>query len=442
MRNDRFTDDGNFAISAKGTALLQLPKSVFSSGRRKEEAQNVKDFDITKHGAEIHARWGTDNMFPQTFYTDLKKNTVLMSALNFKAKAMASQMQYGIVEYNENGEEIFKPVKDPMVEQFLRKTRLYQTYLLPAAFDWVFFGCIWPEIVLSADRSQIVNISRQKAAHGRMQKMNKSGFVENIIFSANWQAYGPKFPEDAFKIRTIDIDYDPINYLQITRSKRYIYPVVYPTIDETYYPILPQNTFRESGWYDVAKSIPAYKKAYYENSVTLRYHIEIADWWWDKRNPGFWQKDPEERIKIINQVLDDFEDRMTSADKAFKVVTSYLKTDDGEEMSGWKITPLKADKADKGDLETSQEASQHAMFSMGMHPSIMGSTPGGTLNTSGSEQRVALNNFYIINRVDQKAILDPVQFIFDYNGWPYEARFKNPLIHTLDKGNEVAESNL
>ena len=433
--------DLTHAVSVKAGALFSLNAS---SKLAKESGTGIIDTDDLKHGSEEWARWGSDNLFPQNFYADVKKNTILKSALDFKARAICSEFQYGTVSYGENGEEQFLPVKDPVVESFIKKTRLYSTYLLPASLDFVYFGVIFPEIIMSLDRKSIVNISRQKAAHSRITQMNKSGFSEYTLINANWETFGPKEEEYTVRLPNIDVDYDPASFVQINKAKRYIYPVVYPSIDESYYPVLPQNSFRESGWYDVAKSIPAYKKAYYENSVTLRYHIEIADWWWEKRYPDFFKKDSAYRKEKIDEVLDDFEDRMTSADKAFKTVTSMLNTMDfdGEERSGWKITPLKADKADKGDLETSQEASQHAMFSLGMHPSIMGSTPGGKLNTSGSEQRVALNNFYIINRVHQKSILDPVQFIFDFNGWNYEPRFKNPLIHTLDQGNEITESNL
>ena len=129
MIKDRISDDGMFAISQKGNALLQLPQSVFSSGKQKGAAKNIKDNDVTKHGAQEHARWGSNNLYPQDFYKDVKKHTITMSGLNFKAKALASQMQYGTVEYDDNGEELFIPVKDKVIETFIRKTRLYQTYL-------------------------------------------------------------------------------------------------------------------------------------------------------------------------------------------------------------------------------------------------------------------------------------------------------------------------
>lgn len=437
---ERISEDGSLAYGKKTNGVFKIPSRKSDLKTIKESKKSsIKDEDVSYSSDEI-AYWGDGNDFPQLVYKDIKENTILGSALDFKARAMCSEFMYGKVEYDELGKEKFTPVVDPTVQEWIKKTRMLTTYLFPACQDFSHFSAVFPEIVLSQDRKSIVNISRQKAAHCRFSTQDEKGNIPFTYITPNWDKR-PSLKE-VIKIDNVQVDFDPIGYVQFTKAKRYIYPVLYPSIDETYYPLSVWNAIRESKWLDVAKTIPAYKKAYFENSSTLRYHVEIADWWWEKRYEGFFQKDPAERIKLITEVIDDFEDRMTGVEKAFKSVVSMMKVIEGDkEYSGWKITPIKGEKMDSGDLETSQEASQHIMFALGLHPSIMGSTPGGKLNSSGSEQRIALNNFYITHRVHQEMILDPLQFVFDFNGWDYTVRFKNPLIHTLDAGNEISKSN-
>ncbi len=60
---------------------------------------------------------------------------------------------------------------------------------------------------------------------------------------------------------------------------------------------------------------------------------------------------------------------------------------------------------------------------------------------SGSDARVAFNNFISTSTFEQDLILEVLHLVRDYNGWPenLEFRFKQPLIMTMDKGKQVQQ---
>ena len=92
--------------------------------------------------------------------------------------------------------------------------------------------------------------------------------------------------------------------------------------------------------------------------------------------------------------------------------------------------------------EDSQESASHVFTAGGVAPTLMGIQPGKNMGAgSGSDARVAFNNFISTSTFEQHLVLEVLHFIRDYNGWPenLEFRFKQPLIMTLDKGKQTQQ---
>lgn len=418
--------DRSVAYLASAGALVKMKKAVKPINK-----------DSTEVDGEV-AKWGADNLYPQNLYKDIKKSSIVGPTLNWKARALYSG---GLVYGNYDDAGKFQLATDDRVHSFLRKAKINRTYVLPAALNFYYFNNIFPETVLSDDRSQVVNITCQKSSYCRFSRQNeRTGLSEKVFISANWDKNPSK--KDMLWLPTVDTDYDPEGFVQLHKSRRFIYPVSYPSIDETYYSLAAWNSIRESGWYDVAQSIPAFKKAFYENGITIRYQLEIMDWYWTERYSDWEGLGDDDKVKRYKDTLKDFNDHLTGKEKGFKTVMSMKKynPDSGQIESAWTITPLKNDKLDVNAVAESQEASSHLLFALGVHPTLIGNTPGNKMGAgSGSDQRVAFNHYMSLCQSEQDLILEPLQFAFDYNGWPYTVKFRNSLIQRLDSGEEVTE---
>ena len=100
------------------------------------------------------------------------------------------------------------------------------------------------------------------------------------------------------------------------------------------------------------------------------------------------------------------------------------------------ITPL--DNALKGGeyIEDSEETSNTLSYGMGVHPSIIGSSPGKNKSINGTEARELFIITQALMKSFQEATLEPLYFAKRLNGWPEDIHFSvtNVQLTTLDKG--------
>ena len=87
-------------------------------------------------------------------------------------------------------------------------------------------------------------------------------------------------------------------------------------------------------------------------------------------------------------------------------------------------------------LEDSEEASNIISYAMGVHPSLIGSSPGKNKTINGTEAR----ELFIIKQALLKPVRDrllrPLRIIARYNDWPKDVDFEIPnmVLTTLDRG--------
>ena len=232
------------------------------------------------------------------------------------------------------------------------------------------------------------------------------------------------------KVPLIDIYSDP-KELKEGSDFKYIYPLAYPTEDEIFYPLVDWNTARESGWLEVAQSIPKFKKHLFKNQISMKYLIQVPSWWWEWKYPGFEGKDQKARKEIIDFEVDKFEKFAKGEEAAGSSMMVTFVSDPryNKEYQGWKIEPIDNKIKDGIYIEDSNEASSHLLYALSMDPSIIGSQPGSKMGAgSGSDKRVAFNIYIDTVKAHQDLILEPLRWIAEYNGWePYTFKFKNSL---------------
>jgi hypothetical protein len=396
-------------------------------------------------GSSAVAYWGADNGFPQQVVADAESNTSLATMLNWKAKAWyGGGLVYGTVDFDANGEEVFKRVRLPEVEAFLRRSNASR-FAMEALLDISWFTTAFPELILSRDRKQIVSVATQDACYCRYAKAKSvNDIMKYVYINANWTNGGG--PDDGYttKVPVLDPYYDAVEGLRArTDGFKYIYPISFPSPDKSEYPLASWNTVRRSGWLEIGRAVVEFKKMLLKQILSVEWIIKVNPAYWEWKYKDWEEKTDEERRALIGTELKNFGEVMSGSNGAGKsLMTTTVKDSQGNDVAAFEVTAL--DKKMKEGLfnEDSQESASHVFTAGGVAPTLMGIQPGKNMGAgSGSDARVAFNNFISTSTFEQHLVLEVLHFIRDYNNWPenLEFRFKNPLIMTLDKGKQTQQ---
>lgn len=382
--------------------------------------------------------WGDDNLFPQNV-VKLAEKTFVPTVIEFKVRALVSRLIYGKVD-PDTGK--FNRTSNPEIDAWLRRTSI-KRYLVEAALDYYWFGNFFPEIILNNDRSEITSISVQEASYCRWSIHNpKTGLSDWCYISANWANGATATTADTAKVRAIDPYYDPEGSLRSGRDFKYIYPVSFPSPGKSYYQLASWDSIRKNGWLELASLIPTWKKHLMKNQISIKYHIDIPEYYWRWKYKNWDQMNQAEQTNARTSEMTAFNDFLTGETSAGRSIMTTFKFDENRNVKypGWTITPLDDKIADGKYIEDSQEASSHILFALGVDGTLIGNTPGKGMGAgSGSDKRVAMNNQQLLSKLDEGYILDPLQFIAQYNGWDpgIEFRFEREMIATLDSGSQT-----
>lgn len=383
------------------------------------------------------ASWGDDNQFPTTVRKEAEESEILQENLGWKADAWyGGGIVYGLVDIDQQGNETFTRVRIPEVEAFLARSRRYAYETLLALS---YFANGFGEFILTKDRKQIWSICNQDTEYCRYKKPDAMGVISHIYISANWA--NSANPDDIVPVPAIDPYFDtPDTIRERTDSWKYIYPVAIPSPGKTLYQLARWNAIRRSGWLNMLKKIPTMKLKMFDNQLSIKYSVEVHHRYWEWKY-GDWEiKDKKERQSIIRDEVAAFEKTMTGVEGAGKSIFSITfpdPQDPSKAISAFKVTAID-DKLKSGlYVEDSQEAASWVYTAIGVAPTLRGIHPGKEMGGgSGSDARVAFNNFISTSKFPQDLVLEPLHFVRDYNGWPenLQFRFSAPLIMTLDSG--------
>ncbi len=393
-------------------------------------------------GGGLISLWGADNLFPQAVVKDIEKNTVLGSILERKTATMYGQgLAYGIIMgVDKSGAKVFEGQYVPEIEDFLEGSNVGR-YAFEALQDINTFANAFPEMVLTKNRAKICGISTQEAPWCRYGQPKK-GLVDYLYINANWDNGGSATdPLLTTRVPIIDPYYDAVGNLRARSDGfKYIYPLSIPSPDKALYQLASWNAVRRSGWLDVAAAIPEFKKSLFKNQLSVKYLVEIhsAYWLWKY---GDWDGLPiDERKKLIEEELTNFNNVMSGTNGAGKTVmaTTLTEPGTGKEVSAFKITAIDDKLKDGIYIEDSQEASSHIYTAVGYAPSLMGVSPGKGMGEGaggGSEPRVLFSNFISTAQFYMDLVLEPLNLIARYNNWtvqgrPIRFKFLPPLVMT------------
>lgn len=363
--------------------------------------------------------WGADNEMPYRILELIDSDETLSTCQLFNAEVCyGSGLMY-------NTQEAASNIKNE-VEGFLMDNDL-ASYFLGVCQDIKHFAFCVSVIILSADGSRIVRILRKEACYCRFAPARADGRIPYILYG-NWRKSISR-KEDVEKIELLDQHApwaDLQERLQSARGKRpktatrkFAIVSRVPTPDSTYYPIPYYGALFKGNWYNIKKLIGIAKEAKLKNSAPIKYHIEIANRFWDgifKAEGITDRKKQQDRVVEEKEKIINF---LTGMENSGKVLFStFYINPNGDEQHDVVINKVETDK-EGGDWSTDIiEAVNMVCFTMRVHSNLVGSVPGKTqTNNSGSDKR----ELYTIAQALQKPYHDLLftvhKIIIRYNGW-------------------------
>jgi hypothetical protein len=323
------------------------------------------------------AYWGANNNFPNEVRADLLKDAEMLELIN---KRVLTSYGKGIVCLNEidrtdQGEPIYQAIKDWDLVNWYRSPQT-RKYCMEGFQDLFTFANVFPELITTRDRSKIYSVSINEAMHCRWELMGDDGKLKNVIHNKNWPYAKLTDLAQTTVIPAIDpYDYDIVSAVKGDKSlKKFIYPLNYPSIGQTYYQVANWNALRVSGWMAIAAKVPEFVLALMTNQMTIKYLIRIPNaYWpsvykdWDKMSESAQDLKKKAKMAEINKSL-------TDAKNAGKSILNEVGIDPvtKEKIPGWEIVVID-DKTKPGAYTpTSAEASSHKMRALGTDPALPG----------------------------------------------------------------------
>ena len=363
--------------------------------------------------------WGADNQMPYKILELIESDETLSTCQIFNAEVCYGS---GLVYDTSDA----KPAIRKDVDHYLMDNDL-PSYFLGVCQDFKHFGFCVSIIILNGDGSRIVRILRKEACYTRFAPAEKDGHIPYILY-ANWRKTISS-KDQVEKIELLDF-HSPWTDLQErmqslkgkkpkSSTRKFAIVSRVPTPDSTYYPIPYYGSLFKGNWYNIKKLIGMAKEAKLKNSAPIKYHIEIANRFWD----GIFKAEGiTDRKKQMERVVEEKEkiiNFLTGMENSGKVLFStFYVNPNGEEQHDVVINKVETDK-EGGDWSTDIiEAVNMMCFTMRVHSNLVGSVPGKTqTNNSGSDKR----ELYTIAQALQKPYHDLLftvhNIIIRYNGW-------------------------
>jgi len=425
--------------------------AVYSFKNSNSKESSVSSVVVeTKHKTGKAASWGQNNNEPKKILEAARVSGVLARGLAFR-----KQLHYGnglilTKENHENGKKEFQAVpffEHPEIKDFFRKNHM-KRFFKEVISDEETFYIAFPEYVLSADYKKINRVQRQKAAWCRFEEMNEDGFIENVYISQKWGTSVDFDSKYCAQVPLIDSYWSADEVKEYCKAKgihNFIRPVIYTLSDEPYYPIADWHAVIKNGWIDVASNVPVYKKALFENQVSIKYLIEIDERYFKKIYDEDWEDfSPSEKQEKRQEVIDMIENTLASSKNAGKSIQSMKFVDDQNvPQSAVTVTDFTNKIKDGAYLPDATAANDEISFALGVDPTLIGAgIPGKNGSGGGSDKREAFTIASALCKSNRDSTLEIFEFIQDYNGWDPDIIpvFENTILTTLDKNPTGSQS--
>lgn len=401
---------------------------------------------------------GSNNKLPTEIMDKVYKNVAVASSIDFNAKIAYGD---GVIvckkERDATGKVVFTEQlesEQPEIFKFLEDNNIKRT-IEEWANDLVVFAEGYCEIIITKDGKKIYSIAQKEVTQSRVSQANeKTGKIEYHGYSAKWEEGSQDdittsvLLESSNPIidlkRQLGLVADAEGKTNETKERRFVFSLGMPTPGRFYYNKPYWWSIFTSGWFDFACAIPTYKKALIKNQMVLKYHVQINESFWAKAFKSDGITDDKGKKKWKKTFLQNLNDFLSGEENTGKSFVSHFEYDKikGAKAEDVIITPIENFFKGGEYLEDSEEASNVIYSAMGVHPSIIGASPGKNKSINGTEAR----ELFIIKQAMTKPIRDmlltPLYLAKAIQGWSADIHFVIPniMLTTVDQGTGAVKS--
>lgn len=439
--------------SSKPIALMQVTaKGSSSPGKNTNpDGSAVPHIEATsskeeEEGKKAWIPWGVNDDFPKVVTKLLRKSTIGRAGLKLITKSLYGQrlITYKVVEgVTSGGTETIEMVSFPQWEEIMARSNMNMV-LLNLCQDHSWFEMSMPQIRFNGNKTEIWAIDYQKTSHCRFAPADlKTGIIPTVFVSAN-------FPEakveECQAIPMIDSMqfHDQMDDIRADlKNLKYIFPQMWPDVLNDYYPVASWDSARESGYLDIAISIPIYIKALFKNQVSLKYQIDIPMEYFEDLYKDSWHTmTPDEKDDVFTNLYDEIVDQLTGAENAQKALMTFSRTgQNGKAIGQWTIKTID-DKSKSGDLlPNSSAANNEILAAMNLNPAQIGygnsgGAPNGGDSNGGSNIREGSLQMRSTLKPDRDVLLQFFEFVKAWYNMDPKIRIgiQDQVLVTLDEG--------
>jgi hypothetical protein len=423
-----------------GLSVGLSSKTAIEVTRKAVEPDAVATGMVTT--GEPWSRWGPRNKYPLDVIDENSQDTTSMGALNFKVAA-----HYGggpmlfRKEYDDKGKEIHIPLpmeKYPMVEDFFFENDI-ENFLQSIIADFEWWNRYHVQYIPNKPKTRILKINSGIGADGsfnymrtkdiRKAKRNpKTGQIPGFYHSGDWSEGQP---QAAFL--------PAFNKNQPFKLGNAVYEHKVASISNDYY-ITPgwQANMR---WLGIARKIQEWINANIDNSINIKYHIEIPQQYFYDLFPKDrydtdeeWQAAMDEHEEGLKKSIDEALAGSKNASKTF--YTKFAVDESGNPLPGWKFNVIKNEINDTAWLTADQVAASRILTAHGVPPSLAGIIISNTSSGSASDVREQFNYYLQMRTVmPRQTTTEWFYLVKRYNNWPKELHlgFKQIILQSLDQ---------
>ena len=415
---------------------------------------NTADTPVVVEGKKV-APWGRDNDLPARVLEKIGANDIVSPNLLYNIQVGYAQGIKPMMRVvDEEGAVRYIECTTAEVLDFFEDNDT-DGYFLEQLSDMMAFFNVFPEIILSADGKKITGLRHLEAVYSRWGSMGPNDREITRHYYAEWENGSPK--NGKFTLTPVLSRYHTLQHLTDLmaagdRSRRFVLQVTMPTPGRTYYSHPYWWSIFRSGWYDLSVMLPAFKKALIKNHLSVRYIIYISDEFWKdmarKENIQAGDKEREKEIqeREIRKILDFL---TGDGGKGGGMVSTKKNIPCGGtkpfEDRYVQIETIKPAIEGGEYLEDAEEASNIISYAMGVHPNLIGATPGKSKGSlGGSDKRELFNIKQSMMRPFRDRLLKPLNLIKRYNRWPVNLVFAVPehIFTTLDADKSGKKTNI
>ena len=385
--------------------------------------------------------WGKNDDYPTRVRKLIQKVSIAGTTIR---KLTAKMVGNGIAYYkNEDiADGKVSRASIPDVDAWLRDNRINTKWLPGQAAAYCYHMNPFGSFILSKDRKKIARIIHRDSEHCRVKLNDKLTKVQSMVYSPLFTTGYPALDAQMSVMPMMVLDtFDSTNIVNSnTRTSEFGYHTYFETPGSFYYGVpFWEALFADDGWMHVSANVPGMITAMHRNQVSLKYMLNIPENYFLTRYTDWRTMLDSQKITAINELVNTLNERLTGTANVAKTIHQVFKEDPVTHAAFGKIEIVAVDDKFKRDawIPDSNISDAQIVQGFGEHPSQVGLAPaGGKMGAgSGSDQRESYNTSIALNTIDQTIILEPLNFISQYNQWGVTFFIDNQL-HTTTNNEE------